>query len=143
MGSERCYAKDVYTKEVILKAAYAFTDGVYIHIDTDERYYKITLKSKDDKYNSEEMLYADFENELIAQETRRMISENTKNLREMIVARALSSTIVNRTEVCDDGKSTGERENNRGNSEQDRGVREEESFSAADILKDWFETYEE
>lgn len=144
MDSERRYAKELYAREVIFKAAYAFTDCAYIHIDTDEHDYKISLKWKDDQSDSEEILYADFENELIAQETRRMISENTKNLREMIVARALSSTIVNRTQFDNENEDSEDREssNSRRQAESAEKIREDETFSAADILQDWFETYE-
>ena len=101
MENVRCYAKEFYSKEVILKAAYAFTDRLYIHLDADETHYKVQLISKSEEDKNEEELYAEFENELIAQETRRMIAEQTKSVREMIVARALSSTIVNKVEEDD------------------------------------------
>lgn len=78
MENVRCYAKAFYSKEVILKAAYAFTDRLYIHLDADETHYKVQLISKSEKDKNEEELYAEFENELIAQETRRMIAEQTK-----------------------------------------------------------------
>lgn len=43
--------KRIYSKEVILKAAYAFTDRLYIHLDADETHYKVQLisKSEEDK----------------------------------------------------------------------------------------------
>lgn len=78
MENVRCYAKEFYSKEVILKAAYAFTDRLYIHLDADETHYKVQLISKSEEDKNEEELYAEFENELIAQETRRMIAEQTK-----------------------------------------------------------------
>ena len=73
-----------------------------------------------------------------------MISENTKNLREMIVARALSSTIVNRTQFDNENEDSEDREssNSRRQAESAEKIREDETFSAADILQDWFETYE-
>lgn len=112
----RKYSKDLYKKEVIFKAAYAFTDEVYVHIDSNEDSYLIELKSKNGI--EEDMLYERFENELIAQETRRIVSEKTQSIREMIVARALSSTIV-----CNPESNT---EN-------------AEDFNANEILTDWFE----
>ena len=124
MENIRYYAKELYSKEVILKAAYAFTDRLYIHLDADATYYKVQLISKEENKN-EKKLYAEFENELIAQETRRVIAEQTKNIREMIIARALSSTIVN-------------------NMEEDNIdlLKNEDAYAAEEILQDWFDVYE-
>lgn len=116
----RKYSKELYTKEVVMKTAFVFTDNIFIHIDVDEKDYLITLKAKKDI--SEEEMYAQFENELIAQETRLFVAERTKNIREMIVARSLSSTIVNT-----------------GLNEQE----EMEEFNADEILTDWFDGEDE
>ena len=94
------YSKDLYSREAILKCAYAFTDECYIHLDAQENLYLVTLKSRNGI--PEDTLYDRFENELIAQETRRVVAEKTKNIREMIVARSLSSTIVDSVLETDD-----------------------------------------
>lgn len=70
---------------------------------------------------SEENIFNKFENELIAQETRKIIAGQTKNIREMIVARALSSTMVHLNE---------------------ENVKDEESFDAKEISKSWFDKNE-
>ena len=124
MENIRYYAKELYSKEVILKAAYAFTDRLYIHLDADATYYKVQLISKEENKN-EKKLYAEFENELIAQETRRVIAEQTKNIREMIIARALSSTIVNNVE--EDNIDL---------------LKNEDAYAAEEILQDWFDVYD-
>lgn len=124
MENIRYYAKELYSKEVILKAAYAFTDRLYIHLDADATYYKVQLISKEENKN-EKKLYAEFENELIAQETRRVIAEQTKNIREMIIARALSSTIVNNVEEANIDL-----------------LKNEDAYAAEEILQDWFDVYE-
>lgn len=119
-GVMKSYAKELYEKEVVLKAAYAFTDRAYIHLDVSDENYLVSLVPKGEE--QEERLYAEFENELIAQETRRMVSERTKHIREMIVARALSSTMIDL---------------------KDEGADEEENLFDADaILTDWYEEYE-
>lgn len=123
MENIRYYAKELYSKEVILKAAYAFTDRLYIHLDADATYYKVQLISKEENKN-EKKLYAEFENELIAQETRRVIAEQTKNIREMIIARALSSTIVNNVEEANIDL-----------------LKNEDAYAAEEILQDWFDVY--
>ena len=119
-GVMKSYAKELYEKEVVVKVAYAFTDRAYIHLDVRGENYLVSLVPKGEE--QEGRLYAEFENELIAQETRRMVSERTKHIREMIVARALSSTMIDL---------------------KDEGADEEENLFDADaILTDWYEEYE-
>lgn len=110
------FSKELYSKEVLLKAAYAFTDTLYIHLDSDEDSYSVELTGKDRQSCEDD--YNDFENELIAQENRLIISEKTKNIREMIVARSLASTMINMEEQEDSNN---------------------DEFSADEILNDWFE----
>lgn len=110
------YSKEIYDKDVIIKAAYCFSDRAYLHLDAEENYYVVTIHSKQENdfcdYENE------FENELLAQQARKMIAIKTKNIRELIAARALSSTIV----------------------ELENELNEEEStYNSTDILKDWFE----
>ncbi len=109
------YPIDLYSREAVLKASYAFTDDWYIHLDVDDGAYCISLRQKDGDETDE--LYAMFENELIAQETRRVVTNRTKNLREMIVAKALSSTIIR-----EDGLPS----------------EEDGQYNAEEILTDWF-----
>ena len=54
-----------------------------------------------------------------------MIAEQTKSVREMIVARALSSTIVNKVEEDDIDLP-----------------KNEDTYAAEEILQDWFDVYE-
>ena len=74
----RKYSKELYEKAIILKTAYAFTDVMYIHIDVEPDNYIIELFSK--KNEPDEELYHKFENELIMQEVRVIVSEKTKIL---------------------------------------------------------------
>ena len=93
------YSKEIYSKEALLKAAYAFTDKWYIHLETDDSHYAVQLYSKDDLQQiTDADSYKKFENELIAQQTRFVVSKNTRQIREMIVARALSSTMIGEIE---------------------------------------------
>lgn len=120
MAIVKKYAKELYAKEVVMKAAYMFTDCAYLHLDVDTENYLISMQSKTNE--SEETLLNRFENELIVQQARYMVTKDTKNIREMIVARALSSTIVNL-------------------------VKEEKvpqnKYNANDILTDWYDANEE
>ncbi len=70
-----------------------FLDRAYVHLDVEGNCYTVTIRSKeqlDDHYDYEN----EFENELLAQQARKIVSVKTKNIRELIAARALSSTIV-------------------------------------------------
>ena len=98
------YSKEIYDKEVLIKAAYCFLNRVYVHLDAEENYYVVTIHSKQENdfcdYENE------FENELLAQQARKMIAFRTKNIRELIAARALSSTIVDLEDELKEEEST-------------------------------------
>ena len=113
------FSKELYDRNVIVKSAYLFTEKYYIHIDVDQEAYIIEFTSKDG--NTADDIDQLYENELIAEQTRVIVNNKTKNLRELIAARALSSTIVDIEQKDDinDG-------------------REAQKFSASDILQDWF-----
>ena len=116
----RMYSSNIYEKEVLLKAAYAFTDIAYIHLDINNGYYQVELIEKTGEIPE---LYEMFENELVCQETRKIITNKTKDIREMIVARSLSSTMANITnedELIDNTSSN------------------DEEFCADEVLQDWF-----
>ena len=112
-------SKELYDREALLKASYAFTDEAYLHLDATSESYLVEILPKDN--SSSECFEKRFENELIAQQTRKMVSHRTKSIREMIIARALASTVV-------DTKMP-ETENDK-------------DYSAEEILKDWFENNE-
>ena len=108
--------KQLYDKKTIFKAAYSFTDIAYIHLDMDDKYYIVDIEMKaDDNVLSEK----DFVNELLTQKVREYINDDTKNIRELIMARAYASTIVEQSP----------REE----------IKHEKDVDIDQILKDWFE----
>ncbi len=111
------YKKELYPKIAVIKAAYHFTDVAYIHLDSDEEYYKVEITPKAG-HSIEEL---DFENQILAQTARNEIYKQTKNIREIALARALASSVV---------------ENNEDDSDMS------ESISADDILNNWFDKNE-
>lgn len=113
------YAKELYDREVLLKTAFAFTDSMYLHLDSKDNYWLVSLCSKSNE--NEEVMYFKFENELIAQQTRLLVTKRTEKIRKVIVARALSSTIVNSFDEL---------------------AKDNDIYNADDILKDWFEANE-
>lgn len=109
-------SKEMYEKEAIIKAAYLFTDRFHIELDSDESYYYVDMNSKVNTENT--FAEQEFVNEVLVQTTRLHISMQTKNIREMIIGRALASTIID---------------------EKDNGFVDDESINADDILNNWFD----
>ncbi len=109
------YKTEIYPKSSLIKAAYHFTDNFYVHLDERDGYFIVTLEPKSNVDISEK----EFNNELLAQVTRYEIFEQTKELREISLARALASTVIEKRENISDDDRT--------------------DVSEADILKNWFE----
>ena len=114
------FSKEVYNKDALLKAAYSYTDRAYIHIDVDENNYIVDVNMKDNSESNDIKLEA-FQNEILAQMVRQDIRRKTKSIRELILARAFSSTMI---------------------SEVPSYQPEEGIVDIDDILTDWFEKYE-
>ena len=112
------FAKELYPKIALMKAAYNFTDRTYVHLDADELYYYVDLESKD---NAETVNEKQFVNEMLAQSVRHMVYQQTKNIRELMLARAMATTVITDTESIDESEST------------------YLDYSENEMLKDWFE----
>lgn len=115
------YNKELYSKVALIKAAYNFTDRAYIHLDADQDYYYVSIsaKSKNAEPSDDE-----FENEVLAQCARHEIYLQTKNIRELMLARAVATSVVAPTADGEE-KSTVDTD-----------------FKEDEILKDWFEVNE-
>lgn len=112
------FAKEIYSKEALIRAAYSFTDRFYLHLDCDEESYYVSLKPKNPSYTVQ---METFQNELLAQMVRIQIREQTKTVRELLLARAFSSTII---------------------VDAPEQVASSDETDISEILKDWFEKYE-
>ena len=88
------YDKEFYSKEALLKAAYHFTDKAYVYLGVENGSYFVDFSSKDGMSFDEDKLGNEFKNELLAQVIHQTVSKETTVLRELLVARALSSTMV-------------------------------------------------
>lgn len=84
------YNNSIYPKVVVIKAAYHFTNVAYVHLDCEENYYTVDLAPKKNCIVEEQ----DFENEILAQLARYEIFKQTKEIREITLARALASSVV-------------------------------------------------
>ena len=116
--------KEVYPLEATMKTAYMFLDRCYVFLfhDTDGML-RVRLKLKSQHLAELSELGDEFMNELLNQSVRHRVATETKNLRELIMARALYSGCLETTlpdePVHDEG----------------------ETFEAdtLGICKDWFE----
>ena len=113
------FNKTLYPKAAIIKASYFFADRFYITLDADESYFLVTLEPKNEAEAPD--VEKEFTNEVLAQTNRYMISAATKNIREMIVGRALASTLIDN---------------------RDQGYVDDETICADEILVNWFDQHE-
>ncbi len=117
------FLKELYPKIALLKSAYSFTDRAYIHLDADDEYYYATVTPKPEK---EPVTEEEFMNEMLCQAVRHEVYRQTKTLRELLVARAVASSVVqtdDRVDLHDDAAFRND-------------------ALAAEILTDWFEADE-
>ncbi len=112
------FNKELYNKIALTKTAYHFTDKAYIHLDVNDKYYIVDIEMKNP---DDEISEVEFKNILLSEMVRFYVSNQTKEVRELILARAFSSTFVENEKVVVDNK---------------------ENFNIDDILTDWFECNE-
>ena len=112
------FNKELYSKTALIKASYNFTDIAYIHLDTDEKYYYVSIENKQPE--KKQLTKNEFENEMLAQSVRHVIYKDTKNIREIVLARAMASSVIVEKDIIENNDNS--------------------SFSEDEILKDWFES---
>lgn len=111
------FNRELYSKVALIKAAYNFTDIAYLHLDSDENYYYVSIEFKDD---NSEISNSDFENEMLTQSVRHEVYKQTKNIRELMLARAVATSVI----APENHDMTNE-------------ITSDE-YTENDILKDWF-----
>ena len=86
--------EDIYPLITVEKAISNFTQDVYIKLEhKDQKTLLIKLVLQEDKKNLEKII-GELYNELLRENIRYNISKETKNLRELIVGRALYTTCI-------------------------------------------------
>lgn len=111
------FNRELYSKTALLKAAYNYTDKAFLHLDADDRYYYVYLEMKS---GADPISEKAFTNEMLAQSVRHEVYLQTKNIRELMLARAMATTIVDEKEV------------------QEKLDCSPDKYSEDEILKDWF-----
>ena len=115
------FSKELYSRTALLKAAYTFIDLAYVHLDADEQNWIVTIDLKD-QTDSNAVSESDFVNEMLVQSLRHEVYEQTKNIREMLYARSVASSLVINDKEIDDSD-----------------IEDVETENEKEILHDWFE----
>lgn len=115
------FRKELYPKIALIKAAYNFTDGAYVHLDADNDYFYVTIESKSTDASVSEQ---EFINEMLTQSVRHEVYQRTKNIRELLLARAMATSVIVDEEMVEEPES-------------------DDMFTENEILKDWFIANEE
>ena len=115
------FCKELYSKVALIKAAYNFTDDAYVHLDSDDNYYYVTIEPKRAGFDISEQKFI---NEMLTQSVRHEVYLQTKNIRELLLARAMATSILVDEKLVDEPKT-------------------DDMFLEEEILKDWFVANEE
>lgn len=84
--------QNIYKKQTIMQVAYQFIDGYYVYLDVAEEeadYIKVVLEPKPEVMKVAKDAAGEFLNELLNQNLREAVEEKTKEVRELVLARAL------------------------------------------------------
>lgn len=115
---------EVYSRDCVLKTAYAFLDRAYVLVDRDQRYFLVRLRPKEPDRQGGALtaqLAGEFQNELLNQQVRKTVMDRTRNVRELILARAMYSSYIEEPQLPEQS---------------------DEAYSIDDIAKDWFQDEE-
>ena len=89
--------KELYPLNAIYKTSYLFTDDYYIGLDMNAENYIIKFSAKNGQGSKDDI--GKFQNELLNQSLKIMVSAETKEIRELIVTRALYSAFIPEEEL--------------------------------------------
>lgn len=124
--AEILLAKDIYPLVCIKKALTNFMEETYIKINSKDNQIIVQIVLKKSKENLEKII-GEFYNTLLRESLRYEIAIETKNLRELIVGRALYTTCINLEE-----KEQEEKNDNIHN----------EEYTLDEIAVNWFDKYQ-
>ena len=100
---------EIYPLVVIQKTVSNYLENMYVKLEKEDKNILVNLFLKDNKENIKELV-GDFYNELLAEALRYNIGIETKEIRELIVGRALYTTCIeldeNREEKAEDDMTT-------------------------------------
>ena len=122
--AEILLSKDIYPLVSVKKALANFMEETYIKISSDKDKIIVQMVLKENKKNLEKII-GELYNEFLRESLRYNIAIETKNLRELIVGRALYKT-------CIDLENNQKEENN---------ATQKEEYGLDEIAVNWFDKY--
>ena len=122
--AEILLSKDIYTLVSVKKALANFMEETYIKISSDKDKIIVQMVLKENKKNLEKII-GELYNEFLRESLRYNIAIETKNLRELIVGRALYTT-------CIDLENNQKEENN---------ATQKEEYGLDEVAVNWFDKY--
>ena len=94
------FKKDLYTKNVLFHTCYRFTDVAYIHLDADDKDYVVNIIPKGPNDDKDYSFL--FSNQIIEESARESIRIQTSNIRQILFARSMASTVIFENENAED-----------------------------------------
>ncbi len=122
--AEILLSKDIYPLVSVKKALANFMEETYIKISSDKDKIIVQMVLKENKKNLEKII-GELYNEFLRESLRYNIAIETKNLRELIVGRALYTT-------CIDLENNQKEENN---------ATQKEEYGLDEVAVNWFDKY--
>lgn len=122
--AEIVLSKDIYPLVSVKKALANFMEEIYIKINSNKDEIVVQIVPKENKEKLEKII-GEFYNELLRESLRYNIATETRNLRELIVGRALYTTCIDLEENQEENNYT-----------------EEKEYSLDEIAVNWFDKYE-
>ena len=110
--------KELYPLNAIYKTSYLFTDDYYIGLDMNAENYIIKFSAKNGQASRDDI--GKIQNELLNQSLKIMVSAETKEIRELIVTRALYSAFIPEEEL-------------------DHEIEKSNDYNLEEIAKAWYE----
>lgn len=90
------FDKSLYSRISLMKAAYNFTDIAYLHLDSDDKYYYVSIEPKSE---CQPVTENEFINEMLTQTVRHEVYQQTKSIRELMLARSLATSVIMRDDI--------------------------------------------
>ena len=119
--------KEVYPISVVKKALVNFTENLCIKLEMNQDKIIVKILVQDMEKQNLERYIGEIYNELLREATRYDISRETKNIRELIIGRALYSTCIDTSESMS-------------NTNTENKVLEE-NYLLDEIATNWFDCY--
>ncbi|MEY8381303.1 His-Xaa-Ser system protein HxsD [Ileibacterium valens] len=85
------FHSDLFSRIALIKASYVVTNRAHIHLDYDAPYYLVAISEKD---GMDSIVLEQFENEMLAQNVRDEIYRQTKEVRAILLTRAMATSLV-------------------------------------------------